>query len=171
MDLGIIQEVSATLRTLLMDELGFKGKISLGSPGGESQSKNGLLGINVFLYHVVDNVKLRSGRLGDDTTPPMMTGNELNLSLFYLISLEGADLAHPAESAHSVLGKTMSAVNENETIDKKYYPSGSQLTSLSGIRLRMNSMSLEEITKLWTALRIPLRPSIPCEAIISEYDQ
>ncbi|MEE8187106.1 MAG: Pvc16 family protein [Nitrososphaerales archaeon] len=171
MDLGIIQEISVTLRTLLMSELGFKGKISLGNPGDESQGKNGPLGINVFLYHVVDNIKLRTGRLGDDTTPPLMTGSELNFSLFYLISLMGADLAHPAESAHSVLGKTITAVNQNETIDKKYYPSGSQLASLSGIRLRMNAMSLEEITKLWTALRVPLRPSIPCEAIISEYDQ
>jgi len=140
-----------------MSELGFKGKISLGNPGDESQGKNGPLGINVFLYHIVDNIKLRTGRLGDDTTPPLMTGNELNFSLFYLISLTGADLTHPAESAHSVLGKT-------ETIDKKYYPSGSQLASLSGIRLRMNAMSLEEITKLWTALRVPLRPSIPSKA-------
>lgn len=171
MDLGIIQEVSATLRALLMAELGFKGKISLGSPGDEPQGKDGSLGINVFLYHVVDNIKLRTGRMGDDNTPPMISGNELNFSLFYLISLMRADLAHPPESAHSVLGKTISAVNNNETIDKKYYPSGSQLTSLSGIRLRTNSMSLEEITKLWTALRVPLRPCVPCEAIISEYDQ
>ena len=171
MDLGIIEDVSATLRSLLSGVLDFNGNISIGNPTEDPKGKDASLGINVFLYHLVDNVKLRTGRMGDDTTPPMMTSNELNLSLFYLISLVGANLAQPAESSHSLLGRTLAAVNLNETISKEYYPADSGLTKLSGIRLRMSSMSLDEVTKLWTALRIPLRPSIACEAIISEYDQ
>lgn len=161
-DYSIIAELGDSLVSLLFSELNadpqMKGlidseeRISLESPA--DLETNNSVRLSIYLYRIVENPYLKNrfpcdGRGGTQRKTP------LTLDLYYLIT----PLVGTPREQQIALGKTMQtlydrAILEGPDLEGALGQSGEE------IRLVLNSVSLEELTRVWQALEIPYRLSV-----------
>ncbi len=182
-DYSAINGVSQTLRKLLQDRMEFTPNalaITISTPfieanqapGGGSPTPEGDR-INLFLYQVSENPFLKnqdmpSNRGSRGTLP-------LSLNLHYLITAYGSTLqngTHIDESkAQQLLGSVMRVLNDYPIITEsllttRLSPVGQTILdpALRGqyetIKLCLDPVSVEDLTKIWTALTVPYRLSV-----------
>ncbi len=141
--------------------------VSLSTP--EEMTENATEGLSVWLYRVVRDDE----RLND---PPQRLGRgetrkaPLPLRLHYLVTPTVAN-SNPTgtETEQTILGKVLQVLYDHSTL------SGADLQGdLSGTRLqltaRLESMSLEEITKVWYALERSYELSVSYEVTVVYID-
>jgi hypothetical protein len=114
-------------------------------------------GLSMFLYRIVEDADMKNRPLlrtngNRQRYPP------LALSLFYLIT----PLTNTTDNDHRLLSKAMHILYDNAIIR------GSQLQgvltdSAEELRVILNPMSLEDMTKLWSAFMRSLRLSVSYE--------
>lgn len=161
-DYSIIAELGDSLVSVLFSELNadpqLKGlidsedRISLESPA--DLENNNSVRLSIYLYRIVENPYLKNrfpleGRGGAQKKPP------LTLDLYYLLT----PLVGTPREQQIVLGKSMQtlydrAILEGPDLEGSLGQSGEEL------RLVLNSVSLEELTRVWQALEIPYRLSV-----------
>jgi hypothetical protein len=161
-DYSIIAELGDSLVSVLFSELNadpqLKGlidsedRISLESPA--DLENNNSVRLSIYLYRIVENPYLKNrfpveGRGGTQRKPP------LTLDLYYLLT----PLVGTPREQQIVLGKSMQtlydrAILEGPDLEGSLGQSGEEL------RLVLNSVSLEELTRVWQALEIPYRLSV-----------
>lgn len=166
-DFRAIADIGKTLVELLKDNMqNIEGmndnySIVLASPG-EIGNKN--VRISIFLYQVVENTFLKNEKmqivdLNTQRFPPIA------LDLYYMITshITSSDLDDEAiRQAYENLGRIIQILNDNSTL------TGSMLKeSLAGnseeIHIILNSMSLDDATKIWTTFQgRPFTPSVCC---------
>jgi uncharacterized protein DUF4255 len=161
-DYSIIAELGDSLVTLLFTELNADpqmkalidsvDRISLESPA--DLENNNAVRLSMYLYRIVENPYLKNrfpleGRGGAQKKPP------LTLDLYYLLT----PLVGTPREQQIVLGKAMQtlydrAILEGPDLEGALGQSGEE------IRVVLNSVSLEELTRVWQALEIPYRLSV-----------
>ncbi len=182
-DYSAINGVSLTLRKLLLDRMEFTSPnlaVTISTPFVEA-NQNPAGGnpvpegdrINLFLYQVTENPFLKnqdlpSNRSSRGTLP-------LSLNLHYLITAYGSTLqngTHIDESkAQQLLGSAMRVLNDYSIITEslvttRLSPVGQTIldTALRDqyetIKLCLDPISIEDLTKIWTALTVPYRLSV-----------
>jgi hypothetical protein len=127
-------------------------RISLESPA--DLENNNSVRLSMYLYRILENSYLKNrfsveGTGGKQRKPP------LALDLYYLLT---PMLGTPREQ-QIVLGKTMQILYDRAILQ------GADLTNELGtsgqeVRLVLNPVSLEELTRVWQALEIPYRLSV-----------
>jgi hypothetical protein len=141
--------------------------VSLSTP--EEMTNNTQEGLSVWLYRITrDDERLNAPplRLG----PGQTRKTPLPLRLHYLITpTVAADNATGAETEQTILGKVLQVLYDHPTL------SGADLLGdLSGTALqltaRLESMSLEEITKVWYALERSYELSVSYEVTVVYID-
>ena len=181
-DYSAINGVSQTLRKLLQDRMEFTPNnlaITISTPFIEANQAPGGSPtpegdrINLFLYQVSENPFLKnqdmpSNRGSRGTLP-------LSLNLHYLITAYGSTLqngTHIDESkAQQLLGSVMRVLNDYPIITEsllttRLSPVGQTILdpALRGqyetIKLCLDPISVEDLTKIWTALTVPYRLSV-----------
>ncbi len=175
----VINAVGETLRQVLLSEMkndtaayGPTGiiksedQVTLDHPykllGDSGEPKNNSL--SLFLYRVMENPDLKNQR-------PIASGAStyayppLELNLHYLIT----PLTNSADNNHRLLGKAMQIFFDAPILK------GSALQSeLKGstdeLRLILNPVSLEDVTKLWSAFMRPYQLSVAYEVKVLAID-
>lgn len=174
--------VSATLRTLLRDRMELPGGVSLPSlrvsvsaPQAEGEDSDRDPRINLFLYRVSESAALKNQEIpgreagGGYGRPP------LSLELHYLLTAYGSTSTIDEEIAdetlgHFLLGSAMRVLHDTPVVGDglvttRLPPLGQPILHASlasefeRVKLTLDPLSLEDITKVWTALTRPYRLS------------
>jgi hypothetical protein len=181
-DFHAIGGVGETLRALLLDRMDVPPelppsplRVSLGSP--RSDVTNPLQAaetprVNLFLYTVAENGALKNQEIPGRGTPGAYGHPPLSLDLHYLLTAYGSRevQANFQETlAHFLLGSAMRVFHDHAIITDDLLtvrdPVGTPILhdSLRGefehVKLALEPVNLEELSKLWTALTQPYRVS------------
>ena len=184
-DYRAIGSVSATLQTLLTDRMELpdivtSAPVTIGPPPFSSQDNNPRLEdprVNLFLYRVTENGYLQNqeipgrGGSGGYGHPP------LSLNLHYLVTAYGNRLAsgdggnaiYDDFTAHVLLGSAMRVLHDVPVITDRVTtvraPSGRTVLDASlrdafeQVKLTLEPLTLEDVTKVWSALVLRFRLS------------
>lgn len=158
-----IWAVSNTLQTLLNTQLRADSRFSnpfvaatLLSPKAvrEPDSPASSASVSIWLYRVTRNEHMLNTR-PDRTIPNQIPRPPIPVNLYYLITPMNED----PEAQQTVLGKVLQVFNDHPILR------GSDLqVSLSGgteeLRLILETLTLEELTRVWDALQEPYQLSV-----------
>jgi hypothetical protein len=134
--------------------------------------------LNLFLYQIVPNAALRNMNIpgqvasGETGTPP------LALTLHYLLTAFGKDNDTTLPYGHHLLGKAMSILydhallgpDEIKAATAASFPDSDLDKQVERVRITLQPMSLEEISKLWTGLVTQYRLSVGYEVSVALID-
>ncbi|MFZ3384909.1 MAG: DUF4255 domain-containing protein [Candidatus Methanoperedens sp.] len=140
-----IAEVGDVLITLLKDNMGIsRDTIMLVSPGEIEANDN--VRLSLFLYQVLENAHMRNqdnpGIASSHNKNPPLT-----LELYFMLTAHPAagipDRTERTLEEHGILGKAMRILYDNTTFTISDYR----------IRVTLNPMSLDDMTKIWTTFQ------------------
>lgn len=165
-DFRAIQGVSTTLKALIEDRCQSKIKVTIAPPDVSIDGVDGTR-VNLFLYRVTENGSLKNqeipgvGYLRDFGHPP------LSLDLHYLLTVLGVNDSDES-IAQQVLGDVMRVLHDYSVITDSLIKrqledrilDASLQSQFEKIKITQAPMSLEDITKIWTALTKPYRLSV-----------
>lgn len=177
-DSQVFRNISVYLRQVLLDGLSGSegsnvvgtGSISLDSPerllgngGGNNTSQSQAL-LSLYLYQVTPNAHLNNQPLisngnGQQNYPP------LSLNLFYLLTPLGAT----PEQDLLILGRVMQLFAAVPIIQAAFLDSHLR-PATPAVRLLLNPLSLEELTRIWNAFNQPYRLSVAYQVQVVSID-
>jgi hypothetical protein len=163
-----IAAVTATLRRLLDQELNAELPGTRVSTRPPDRARDGQTGnqVNLFLYQTLPNAAWRNmaasaGRDAAASLPP------LALNLYYLLSAYGQGEDDPEPMSHRLLGAAMRVFHDHPVLEPdaiREALAGSQQTER--VRITLQPLSLEEMTKLWTMFQTQYRLSVTYEVSV-----
>lgn len=174
-----IGAVSATLRTLLKDRAELPAgagpvAFTLGPPRSEAVDGTAEKArVNLFLYRVTENGSLKNQELPGRTSSNGYGHPPLSVDLHYLLTAYGStaidDDFVDETRAHHLLGSAMRVLHDYPVITDDLRtvraPVGQPIldSGLLGeferVKLSLDQMSLDDLSKVWTALTLPYRAS------------
>jgi hypothetical protein len=118
--------------------------------------------VNLFLFQASPNASWRNvvtepPRPGGPLQPP------LALNLLYLLSAHGRDDDDPEPFSHRLLGEAMRILHEQSVLELA--------GGVERVRVTLQPLTLEEMTKLWTIFQTPYRLSVVYEATVVLIDR
>lgn len=172
-DFTVIGVVGGILKKLLQDRISesFVGDynwddaVSLLSPKDmEVATPNHL---SVFLYHITENGYMKNQPI-ERNGAGLVRYPPLSLNLYYLLTPYVITTQNNAESLdlHTILGRAMQVFYDNAILEgpalldaipagqKDYYE------NIEELRIILNYISLDDLTKLWGSLDTPMRLSV-----------
>lgn len=172
-----IGSVSTTLRNLLSDRMEIptlpagasEVQYTIGTPVDDDDTE--IPRINLYLYRVSENVGIKNQEIPGHGHPAAFGRPPLSLDLHYLITAYGSFTATNSDFtdetvAQYLLGSAMRVFHDYpiitqalETKDNKPILDLSLQGQFERIKLSLEPLSLEDATKVWTALALPMRPS------------
>lgn len=184
-DFRAIAGVSATLRTLLRDRMELPAgmdvppPISIGTPlVPPPQTPEALepeaARINLFLFQVTESPHLKNHDLPGRGSSMAYGKPPLSLELHFLLTAYGSQVngetAVDETVAQFLLGSAMRVLHDYATITEQLQtvrdPYGQQILHESlrkadeQVKLCLHPITLEDLTKIWTALTLPYRMSV-----------
>ena len=120
--------------------------------------------LSLWLYQVSENEFLKNQPPLRSNGPETMRFPPLTLNLFYLITPFSTDTS--GEADHILLGKTMQILYDNSTLVLRDPVNG----VFEELRIILCNLSLDELTKIWEALREPYRLSVCYQIRITRVD-
>ena len=161
-DYSVVAELGDSLVSLLFSELHadpqVKGlidsedRISLESPA--DLDTNDSVRLSLYLYRIVENAYMKN-RFPIEGTGGMQRKPPLTLDLHYLLT----PLVGTPREQQVVLGKSMQVLYDRAMLESSDLSGSLGLTGET-VQLTLNSVSLEELTRVWQALEIPYRLSV-----------
>jgi hypothetical protein len=169
--------VSSTLRTLLDDRMEIPPlpsgiteiSITISTPSEDDDTD--VPRINLFLYKVTEDVFLKNQEIPGQGHPAAYGHPPLSLELHYLVTAYGNSMEPNQEFAnetlaHYLLGSAMRVLHDYPVITGDMTTSGGQRIldlNLQGqfekVVLCLEPISLDDMSKIWTALTLPYRLS------------
>lgn len=165
--------VSSTLRTLLLDRMevppGETLAVSIDTPTEDEDTAE--TRVNLFLYYVNENGSLKNQEIPGHGHPGRYGRPPLSLDLYYLVTAYGSTtdgLGNTDETmAQYLLGSAMRVFHDYplltdslETATSVPVLDPSLLGQFERIKISLTPLSLEDVTKVWTALTLPFRLSV-----------
>ena len=161
-DYTVIADLGDSLVSLLYTELSAnpqisglidsEDRISLESPA-DLESNNSVR-LSMYLYRILEDPYMKN-RFPVEGTGGKLRKPPLTLDLYYLLT---PLLGTPREQ-QIVLGKTMQILYDGAILEGPDLK-GSLGTNGEDIRVVLNPVSLEELTRVWQALEMPYRLSV-----------
>lgn len=175
-DYQVINAVGETLRTLIWENrdstisdpsiLGTTDeRISFEPPFKlvkDTEPEQGYL--SLYLYRVVENGDMKNRRL-EPKNGNLLEYPPLFLNLFYLIT----PLTNSATNNNTLLGKTMQIFHDNGIV-KGAALRGILENTDAELRLILNPISMEDMTKLWSSFMRPYHLSVSYEVKVIYID-
>lgn len=178
-----IGAVGLSLQRLLHDRLDQPAGtvVTIGNPPDEPDAEAPV--VNLFLYRVSLNGALSNmpprnrGERGAYGHPP------LALNLYYLLNTYGTTKAAGSDTlqdeivAHDLLGSAMRILNDYPILTPAIETGGGVqvldpdlLEADEAVKITLDPLSLEDFSKVWTALSKPFRPSAAYEISVVQID-
>jgi hypothetical protein len=173
-DYNVISDVDKTLKELLWANIQHDSvitaiikteqQITFNAPYKLVAGQNQQDSLSLYLYRIIENgeIKNRPLELRDKHTlnfPP------LPLNLFYLVT----PLSSSVDNDHRLLGKTVQTFYDNAIVRGAALQGGLQNTT-EELRIILNQISLEDITKIWSSFMCPYRLSLSYEVKVIAID-
>ena len=171
--------VTATLQSILLS--GLTSDPDLGDtivttlPLDKARGMNTVNQINVFLYQVLPNAAWRNRDMPRQVQPGETGMPPLPLNLHYLITAfgKGEDASQPF--SHHVLGKAMSLLHDHSVLSSAdiqaataaSFPDSDLDRQIERVRVTLQALSLEDISKMWTGFATQYRLSAAYEASVA----
>lgn len=170
-----IAAVTTTLQTILHS--GITSDPDLGDtmvttlPPDKARGTNTVNQLNLFLYQVLPNAAWRNRDMPRQVQPGETGMPPLPLNLYYLITAFGKqdDTAQP--NSHQVLGKAMNLLYDHcilsgaviKAAASASFPRNDLDLQIERVRITLQPLSVEEISKLWTGFATQYRLSAAYE--------
>jgi hypothetical protein len=161
-DYTVIAELGDALVSVLFAELNAdpqiqslidsEDRISLESPA--ELENNSSVRLSIYLYRILENPYMKN-RFPIQGTGGKLRKPPLTLDLYYLVT----PLVGTPREQQIVLGKTMQTLYDRAILESADLP-GSLGSSGEAIRVILNPVSLEELTRVWQAMEISYRLSV-----------
>jgi hypothetical protein len=158
-----IAAVTATLRSLLSDKLGLPD-VTARPP---DKARDGIAGdqVNLFLYHIQVEPAWRNTGMPRQNKPGETGQPPLPLNLFYLVTALSDEKDEVKN--HSLLGRAMSVLHDHPLLDASEIKDATQVNvpgsdlheQIERVRITLQPLPVEEISKLWTAFQTNFRTS------------
>jgi hypothetical protein len=161
-DYTVLSEVGESILAVLWEEMqadpqvntliDSEDRISLESPA--DLEGNDTVRLSIYLYRIAEDAQSKN-------RPPLNLGNgrlqkpPLTLDLYYLVT----PLVGLPREQQIVLGKTMQVLYDRATLEGTDLV-GSLGTSGETVRVILNTVTLEETTRVWQALEMSYRLSV-----------
>jgi hypothetical protein len=162
--------VSESLRNLLLGQMDLPqdGDVTVLAP---DESSNKKCRINLFLYKVQENPVLKNMDWQvKPGSPSQLVPPPLSLNLFYLVTAYNQNDQETGNSpAHKILGEAMRVFYEYPIVPLDYFPEGFE-ESREQIKIMLNTLDLEELSKIWATFSIPFRLSALYEVSVVQLD-
>lgn len=174
-DYNVISDVDKTLQEILWSHfrndpvlsgiIGTEQQITFDAPckiidGGDGQQDC----LSLYLYRVVENAD-RKNRPLEQIDKHTLRYPPISLDLFYLVT----PLTGSTDNDHRLLGKTIQAFYDNANIRGAALQGGLQSTA-EELRVILNAISLEDITKVWSAFMCSYHLSLSYEIKVVAID-
>ncbi len=162
--------VSESLRNLLVGEMTLTPtpNITVLAP---DESGGGSRRVNLFLYKAQENPSLKNldwqPKTGDSSqlVPP-----PLSLNLFYLMTPYAPNDPQSGNSAaHEILGEAMRVFYEHPIVSQEYLVEGLS-DARHQIKIMLNTLDLEELSRVWNTFTQPFRLSVLYEVSVVQID-
>lgn len=155
-----IRGVTRTLRSLLMQHITSSSDpelsgvaVHLQSPR-EMRENNGAQGVSLWLYRVVRN-GFTLGKPGRRIEPNQLGVPSLPIDLYFLVT----PIAQTSDDEQLLLGKVLQVFHDHPTLRGPLLQD-----ALAGgdeeLRLTLEPLTLEELTRVWDALKEPYQLSV-----------
>lgn len=183
--------VSESLKTLLENTIELPGSIPpapspfpvwIGIPPKDDELDGNPL-LNLFLYRITESPFLKNQEIPRQTPQTSYGHPPLSLVLHYLVTPygrlagNGGAGASPDEvPAHYVLGSAMRVLHDNPVLTSGSTAAGNIVlepsldTAYEKVKLRLEPISLEDVSKVWTALGRPYRLSAAYELSVIQIE-
>ncbi len=158
-----IAAVTATLRSLLSDKLGLPD-VTARPP---DKARDGIAGdqVNLFLYHIQVEPAWRNTGMPRQNKPGETGQPPLPLNLFYLVTALSDEKDEVKN--HSLLGRAMGVLHDHPLLDGSEIKDATQVNvpgsdlheQIERVRITLQPLPVEEISKLWTAFQTNFRTS------------
>lgn len=161
--------VSESLRRLLTGKMSILPavNVTLLSPDDAKTDRK----INLFLYKIQENPFLKNadwqikrGDAGSIIPPP------LSLNLYYLMTPYAPnDPQNGQSTAHKILGDAMRVFYEHPVVPSDYLDTAIKSAG-EEVRIMLNTLDLEELSKIWNTFKQPFRLSVLYEISVVQID-
>jgi hypothetical protein len=166
-DSSAIAAVTAALRVLL--ERGLKDYVAAGGittkpldkarDGNEDKNQ-----VNLFMYQVTLNAGMRNMDLPRLVKPGETGSPPLPLVLHYLLTVYGKKDDYPDPESHVLLGNAMRVLHDHPVLGpaeiREAFKDNDLYKQIERVRIVPQSISLDDLTKLWTASQGHFRTSV-----------
>ncbi|HEY0075115.1 MAG TPA: DUF4255 domain-containing protein [Abditibacteriaceae bacterium] len=129
-------------------------------------ARNSSYKLSIWLYQVCENEFLKN--------QPVVQGNSRDSTQFPPLSLDLSYLITPftqtGEYDHLLLGKTMQVLYDNAILLLREPTGGPPFTITEDLRIVFCRLTLEELTRIWEALREPYRLSVCYQVRVTQID-
>jgi hypothetical protein len=170
-----VSAITGTLRTLLHQgtQDNPPGTVITTRPLDKARTNNTGNQLNVFLYQTALNAAWRNSDMPDQVRPGETGGPPLPLNLYYLLTAYGEN--DNDDLGHRVLGRAMSILHDHPVLSSDDIRLSVDPADLSkydlqhqreGIRITYQPMTLDEMSKLWTAFQTEYRISAAYEVAV-----
>jgi hypothetical protein len=162
----VIGDVTQTIEELLKSKQQPQNlfDVSLKSPAEETVTNSMRPKVNLFLLRVVENQFARNQEwapVGTDALrhPPLV------LDLFYVLT----PFAESRLDEHRVLGEAMRVLHDNATLTGALLK-GALENSTEELKLDLCQLSLEDVTRIWSAFSKPVRLTVAYDVRMATID-
>ncbi len=144
-------------------------------PPDKARGTNSANQLNLFLYQVLPNAAWRNMNIPTQVSPGETGNPPLALTLHYLVTAFGRDNDTALPFGHHLLGRAMSILfdhavlgpDEIRAATAAALPTSDLDKQVERIRITLQPMSLEEISKLWSGLVTQYRLSVGYEVSVA----
>jgi hypothetical protein len=144
-------------------------------PPDKARGNNNANQLNLFLYQVLPNAAWRNMNIPNQVGPGETGNPPLALTLHYLLTAFGRDNDITSPFGHHLLGKAMSVLYDHALLEPDEIraataaslPASDLDRQVERVRITLQPLSLEEISKLWTGLATQYRLSVGYEASVA----
>jgi hypothetical protein len=144
-------------------------------PPDKARGTNNANQLNLFLYQILPNAAWRNHNIPTQVAPGETGNPPLPLTLHYLLTAFGRDNDTTLPFGHHLLGRAMSILYDHPLLGPDEIRAatavslpGSDLDKqIERVRITLQPMSLEEISKLWTGLVTQYRLSVGYEVSVA----
>jgi hypothetical protein len=170
-----IASVTATLRSLLATGLAAEPDLSdaqvTAQPLDKARDAAATVNqLNLFLYLISPNAAWRNQDLPGRVRPGEVASPPLALNLFYLLSAYGRDNDVDSPFSHMLLGQAMSILYDHPVLGQAEIAAalpGSDLgNQIERVRITLQPLSIEDISKLWAGFQMQYRLSVAYEVAV-----
>jgi hypothetical protein len=170
-----IAAVTATLRNLLAAALATEADLNdavvTAQPLDKARDATATVNqINLFLYLISPNAAWRNQDMPGRVRPGEVASPPLALNLFYLLSAYGRDNDVEKPFSHLLLGQAMSVLSDHPLLGHDEIaaalPDNDLGDQLERVRITLQPLSIEDISKLWAGFQMQYRVSVAYEVAV-----
>src|SRR5262249_7015632 len=126
--------------------------------------------LNLFLYQTTLNAAWRNAEVPQQLRPGEVGPPPLALDLHYLVTAYGIDEADPEVNSHRLLGPAIGTLHDHPLLGAREIEAQLGESELQDqverVRITPQPLSLDEMSKLWTAFQAQYRISAAYQASV-----